>query len=143
MLIEISNRQHSVKYDASRLKQAVELVLREGEITAGEISIAVVDDAEMHKLNFEYLAHNYPTDVLSFVLEREGGRLEGELIVSADTAQREAQRVGWSASDELLLYAIHGALHLVGYDDTTESLAEAMRSREACVLAMFGLQRRV
>jgi probable rRNA maturation factor len=142
MLIEISNRQQALKFDAARLERAAESVLNAAHITEAEVSIAVVDDSAMHELNRHYLAHDSPTDVLSFVLERDGARLDGELIVSADTALREAARVGWSVDDELLLYVIHGTLHLVGYDDVTPELCEAMRRQEEHHLARFGLERR-
>jgi probable rRNA maturation factor len=142
MLIEISNRQQELKFDAGRLERAVEAVLNEARITEAEVSIAVVDDRTIHESNRQYLAHDYPTDVLSFVLEREAARLEGQLMVSAETAIRSAARLGWSAEDELLLYVIHGALHLVGYDDSTPELGATMRKQEEHHLAKFGLARR-
>jgi probable rRNA maturation factor len=88
------------------------------------------------------LNHDYPTDVLSFLLERNDNRLEGEIIVSADTALSAAPRYGWSAGDELLLYVIHGALHLVGYDDQTPEAQAEMRRHEAAILARFGKSQR-
>ena len=68
--------------------------------------------------------------------------LEGEIIVSADTAESSARLYGWSVDDELLLYVIHGALHLVGFDDKTPAMAAVMREQEAAHLAPFGLQPR-
>jgi probable rRNA maturation factor len=103
------------------------------------VSIAVVDNAEIHALNRRHLQHDYPTDVLSFLLEETGERLEGEIVASAQTAAAQAARYGWSAEDELLLYVIHGALHLVGYDDQTPEAQERMRRRESQLLAHFGL----
>ena len=64
--------------------------------------------------------------MLSFVLESSNGCLEGEVIVSADRAAAVAPKYGWSAADELLLYVIHGTLHLVGYDDVTPAKRAAM-----------------
>ncbi len=61
--------------------------------------------------------------MLSFVLEQGEGFLDGEVVVSAETAQRAAPRFGWSAAEELLLYVIHGTLHLAGYDDATPGAA--------------------
>jgi probable rRNA maturation factor len=119
--------------------QAVRQALELAGVASGEVSIAVVDDAEMHALNRQHLKHDYPTDVLSFLLERDGDRLEGEIVVSADYAAAEAERHGWPAENELLLYAVHGALHLVGYDDTSPAAAEAMRRQERAILATFAL----
>ena len=64
------------------------------------------------------------------------------MIVSSETAIRSAARLGWSAEDELLLYVIHGTLHLVGYDDGTPAERDVMRRQEAHYLAGFGLERR-
>jgi probable rRNA maturation factor len=62
-----------------------------------------------------------------------------DIIFSAYTALTAAPRYGWSAGDELLLYVIHGALHLVGYDDQTPEAQAEMRRQEAAVLARLGL----
>ena len=137
--IEIADEQdgHTVTYD--RLTTAVRSILGDAGYTAGEVSIAIVDDAAMHALNRQYLEHDYPTDVLSFVLEEDEQRLIGQLIVSADYASREAPTFGWTTDDELLLYTIHGALHLVGYDDQEPKLKAEMRQQEKIYLARFGL----
>src|SRR5205085_4358696 len=81
--IEISN-EHAFPLNEARLKKGVRTVLKDAGIEDGEISIAIVDDAEIHALNRKYLDHDYPTDVLSFVLEEEDGRLDGEIIASSD-----------------------------------------------------------
>jgi probable rRNA maturation factor len=137
--IEINNDQASLAIDEERLRQAVENVLIAGKIAEAEISVAIIDDPTIHQLNVQFLNHDYPTDVLSFVLEREGDRLEGEIIASADTAIRSASEFGWSPADELLLYVIHGALHLVGFDDTSPELKTLMRQAEGEHLGRFGL----
>jgi len=126
-----------------RLAEAVRAVLQGEGIAAGEISVAVVDAATMHDLNRRHLAHDYPTDVLSFLLERAADSLEGEIIVSADEAALNAPKFGVSPESELLLYAIHGALHLCGYDDLEESAASVMRERERHWLAMLGDHARI
>lgn len=136
--IEICN-EHAFPLDEARLKKAARSVLKDAGFEKGEISIAVVDDAEMHALNRKYLDHDYPTDVLSFVLEVEDGRLDGEIIVSSDYAAREAKTYGWTADDEILLYVIHGSLHLVGHDDLDAASKEKMREQERHYLDLFGL----
>lgn len=136
--IDISN-EHALPLTEARLKKAVRAVLKDANIDEGEFSIAVVNDAEMQMLNRKYLDHDYPTDVLSFVLEEDDGRLDGEIIVSGDYAAKEAVRYGWTADDELLLYVIHGTLHLVGHDDQEPKAKQEMRSRERHYLSQFGL----
>jgi probable rRNA maturation factor len=140
--IEISNQQTAVKFDAQRLRRAAEAILRDANISDAQLEIVIVDDRVIHELNRRYLKHDYPTDVLSFALERDGARLEGEVIASAETALRTAGQYGWSADDELLLYVIHGTLHLVGHDDVTPAAREAMRRHERRYLAVCGLQPR-
>lgn len=140
--IEITNHQTAHPVDEGLMQRAVEAVLVGEGIAEAEISVAVVDDAAIHLLNRRHLDHDYATDVLSFILERDQQRLEGEVVVSADTAAAQAEAFGWSAADELLLYVVHGVLHLVGYDDYSESDRQVMRSREQKYLAALGRTRR-
>jgi probable rRNA maturation factor len=140
--VEVANRQTTLSVDEGRLVRAVEMILEEAGIAEGQVSIAVVDDATIHRLNRDYLEHDYATDVLSFELERAGQRLEAEVVVSADTANETASRFGWSAADELLLYVIHGTLHLVGSNDQTREDRDRMQARERVYLGRFGLEPR-
>jgi probable rRNA maturation factor len=140
--IQLSNEQTQHAVDEERLIAGVRTVLEGEGIRAATVSVAIVDDATIHRLNREFLHHDYATDVLSFVLEQNERQLEGEIVASADTAAAAAARAGWSVADELLLYVVHGTLHLVGYDDVgQESLAE-MRDRERRYLAIFGIRPR-
>ena len=137
--VAINNQQTAQKIDKAQLKTGVQRVLAGEGIESAVISIAVVDDPTMHDLNRRYLRHDYPTDVLSFLLEDEDDRIEGEIIISADYAAREADQFGWTAQDEMLLYVIHGSLHLAGYDDLEPELKAEMRAKEREYLATFGL----
>jgi probable rRNA maturation factor len=144
LTIEVNADQQSHAIDSARLKKAARLILRDAGVTSAEVSIAIVCDQRMHELNRQYLQHDYPTDVLSFVLARDerAKSLDGEIIASSDYAAREALRYGWTTDDELLLYIIHGCLHLVGYDDTTAQANSAMRAAESRYLQHFGLEHR-
>lgn len=136
--VDLTNEQSEVAIDASRLRGAIEMVCRDAGQSAAVISLAVVDNPTIHAINRQYLGHDYPTDVLSFVLE-EGPPLEGEIVVSAQQAAATADDYRWEAADELLLYAIHGALHLVGYDDHTPDDVRVMRAKEAYYLQANGV----
>jgi probable rRNA maturation factor len=138
LIIQLANQQESLAVDEPLLCEAVRAVLEGEGVRSGEISLAVVDDPTIHELNRNYLEHDYPTDVLSFVLEEADDRLDGEVIVSADTALSAAPRYGWAPQDELLLYVIHGSLHLAGYLDETPEERREMRDRERTYLARFG-----
>lgn len=120
------------------LRAVVHRIVADHGFDAAEISLAIVDDSTIHRLNCEYLNHDYPTDVLSFVLE-DDGVLEGEVIVSADTAIAIAPDYQWDPVSELLLYFIHGTLHLVGYDDHNPSDCATMRERESFYLRFAGM----
>lgn len=137
--IDFANRQSTHPVAASRLLAAVRLILEAEALVDASVSLAVLDDPTMHALNRRYLQHDYPTDVLSFVLDSGPGRLDGEVLVSADTAAAASRQYAWTVDDELLLYVIHGTLHLVGYDDQTPADRAVMRERERFFLARFAL----
>ncbi len=129
--IALANQQNRYPVDEPRLIEAARAVLLESEFSTSIISLAVVDDAAIHELNRRHLDHDWPTDVLSFTLEEQDGHLEGEVIISAETAAAAAEENGCSANDEQLLYVIHGMLHLVGYRDKSAAEAQEMRAAEA------------
>lgn len=139
-VIEIADEQTVLDVDPNPLRMAVERVLVGASIVRAEISVALVDDAAIREMNRRYLAHDYATDVLSFVLDSSPEHVDGQIVVSVETARAEAARWSWSPADELLLYVIHGALHLVGHDDAAADQREAMRRREREILASFGLE---
>lgn len=139
MIVEIANRQTRLPLDVDRLRECAQLVLAAEGFISGVVSVAVVDDPTIHALNREYLNHDYATDVLSFVFDVSDEGLEGEVIVSADTAIRESSEFGWSADSELALYLVHGLLHLAGYDDHTDLEREEMRRLERKYLTQLGI----
>ena len=137
--IEITNCQSAVSVDENRLEQAIVAILQKQNVNRARISVSIVDDPTIHQLNRQWLDHDYATDVLSFPLSWENDFLEGEVVASGDTAKASASRFSWRSDDELLLYVVHGTLHLVGYDDhSPEDLAE-MRQGEREILALFDL----
>lgn len=94
----------------------------------------------MAQLNEKHLGHHGPTDVLTFDLGDGGTEIEGEIVISLDTARREAKRRGHSTSAEVALYAVHGALHLLGYDDHDPRRAARMHRMEDEILQSVGLR---
>ncbi len=82
------------------------------------ISLYFTDDAEIRDLNRTYRGKDKPTDVLSFILDEpvEDYRLLGEIIISVDTAKRQAKELGHSFRDEIKRLIVHGFVHLLGYD---------------------------
>ena len=102
-----------------------------------DLSFVVVDDARMGELHERYAGVPGPTDVLSFPLADDPVLL-GEVVISADTARREAAARGHPAYDEVLLYAVHGVMHLVGHDDHDPADRRRMRSAERRALTALG-----
>jgi probable rRNA maturation factor len=136
--VSVANQQTRYAVDEAQLVEAARAVLRQSRFLSAEISLAVVDDPTIHKLNRRYLDHDWPTDVLSFKLDDSGSHLAGEVVVSADTAVAMAPKFGWPAAAELLLYVIHGMLHLVGYRDKSSVDAREMQAAEQALLREFG-----
>ncbi len=122
-----------------KLKRTVETVLKCEKLeTSANVSLVLCDDRTIHELNIRYLGHDYPTDVLSFPLS-EGELLVGEIIISVETAERNAKRFRQTLEQELLRLAIHGTLHLLGYDDATSQQRKRMRQKERRYLKLIGV----
>jgi probable rRNA maturation factor len=137
--VALANEQSTHVVDERQLVEAATAIIRDSTYTSAAISLAVVNDSTMHELNRRHLGHDYPTDVLSFVLESDAGHLEGEVIISSDTAAAAAEEHGWPAAAEQLLYVIHGTLHLVGYRDKLAEDNARMRAVEEKYLWRFGV----
>lgn len=126
---------------AGRIVQAVRAAL--GNRPCRTLAVAIVDDARIAQLHQQFMADPTPTDVLTFDLRDDlnNGPIEGEIVVSAEMAQRQARRYRTRPDQELLRYAIHGTLHLVGFDDRTPSERRRMRREENRILAQLTAKR--
>ncbi|MEN9578244.1 MAG: hypothetical protein RJA70_1253 [Pseudomonadota bacterium] len=122
------------------VKQMAERMLAELKIESAELSLLLTDDAGIHRLNREHRGKSSPTDVLSFPLmdpdDEQFGTLEqgaiGDVVISIDTAQRQADRSGHDLVEEVRRLLAHGVLHLLGYDhetDVEEAEMEAATTR--------------
>ncbi|MDR2845576.1 MAG: rRNA maturation RNase YbeY [Puniceicoccales bacterium] len=110
-----------------------------GKIFPGELSVAFLDDATICHLHETFLDDPSPTDVITFPGEDEddgtGERFAGEICVCVAQARREAARHGNTLAEEVLLYLVHGWLHLAGFDDIEDDARRAMRDAEQAALA--------
>jgi probable rRNA maturation factor len=102
--------------DVARVEAVVRHVLRAEGVASAEISVALVSDAEIASLNQEYLQHAGPTDVISFALHEPGEPPLGDIYVGVDQAVRQASEFGATPTDEVLRLAIHGTLHVLGWE---------------------------
>lgn len=186
--IDISNRQSALAFDENRVQAAVLRALAIEQVASAVLSISIVDNSAIHKINRDHLQHDYPTDVISFKLDfvsagnlqcddevenddedlldedypeddaeidddsvdvtygelltegrAAGAAIEGEIIASAEMAVSMATDGEWSAEAELILYIVHGLLHICGYDDLTPEEKCIMRARERAILSELGL----
>jgi probable rRNA maturation factor len=131
--IIIKNFQKKIPVSPKRIKRAILKVFsQEGLKKSGEITICFVNDKKIRELNLKYLRKNKATDVLAFDMSvpLDKGRMFADIIISADTAMRNAAIFKSTPSEELKLYAVHGTLHLLGYDDRTRRQRELMRKKE-------------
>jgi probable rRNA maturation factor len=135
MAVAITNRQRAVRLHRAHIARAADRALAAVGRPAGDIEIDVVSDPEIRRLNHRFRGIHRRTDVLAFPLEISGAPLVGQIVVSADTARRQARRVGVPLDLELDLLVTHGVLHLVGYDDRDPVEANLMHRRERDILA--------
>jgi probable rRNA maturation factor len=137
MELEIADRQKAVECPREAIRRALAAALRVAGRDA-ELSVALIGDDEAAELNRRFLGREGVTDVLAFPYDVEGDMLKGEIVANAELAAREAEGRSHGAADELLLYVVHGLLHLLGYDDQTPEDRRRMRQRESEVLAEVG-----
>ena len=131
----VDQRQRRLPVSAARLTRTINRALAAVGRPAGLVEVAVVDDAEIRRLNAVHRGIRRRTDVLAFPLEApEAGPLVGQLVIGADAASRQARRLRVPLALELDLLAIHGTLHLVGYDDRDPVEADLMHRRERDIL---------
>ena len=121
MEILLRNAQRKFKIDRNKLVCHIEMALVELRQPDCEISIMLVNDAKIRRLNKEYRNRDQATDVLAFPQDADakndnGGPLLGDVVVSVETSRRQAKEHRLSAEEELVLLIIHGTLHLLGYD---------------------------
>jgi len=144
--VHLADRQGSLRLDGRRLAREVEEVLRRVAFP-GDLSLVLVDDREMGRLHGAFSGDPTPTDVLAFPLggpvPAGSGFPAGEVVLSVETAVREAKARGLRPRTEVLLYAVHGILHLMGEDDHDPVKARRMDRRTLRLLGILGYRHRI
>ncbi len=123
------------------LKRAVSFTLQREVSGKKEVSLVIAPVRIIKELNYRYLKKDSPTDVLAFPLREETGPakdLLGEIFICPDVALQQARERGHSLREELILLAIHGTLHLLGYRDEQEEEKEIMEQKEKEILRLLG-----
>lgn len=142
MQISVLSRRDPEPLDLGAFERLAAFVLeREDTIDSVELSIAVVELAEMTDLNERYRGKAGPTDVLSFPCDDPCAVVEpgepvtiGDVVIAPEIAEAQAAEYGHTVEEELNLLLVHGVLHLLGYDHEDDADAEAMQARERVIL---------
>ena len=101
------------------------------------VNIIICSDPYLLNINRTYLDHDYYTDIITFDNSEKQGYIDADLFISIDTVKSNAKLFGTSTLQELRRVIIHGVLHLIGFDDKTESQKNEMRLKEDEYLAYF------
>nr|MDH3099004.1 rRNA maturation RNase YbeY [Bacillus velezensis] len=154
LLIDIVDETNSVSADAlQEVEKSLQFAAeKEGVQDQAEVSVTIVTNEEIREINRDYRGKDTPTDVISFALEEEGeDEVEivgadmppvlGDIIISADRTEEQAEEYGHSFMRELGFLAVHGFLHLLGYDHMTKEEEEEMFSKQKDLLDEYGLTR--
>lgn len=138
------NRQRAVRVSTAAVR---ELLLRVGREVAGDraFTVVLVSDAAIRRYNRDFRGKDQATDVLSFPAGKPerpaeaAGEYLGDIVISAETARRQARRVGHSIENEIGILALHGVLHLLGFDHESARDAGRMARAERRWRRHFGL----
>lgn len=127
-----------VKFSREKLTDMLQKTCIRFGLSAAQINLAVVDSASIRKINRRFLKSAKNTDVISFDISEEGQQRFFDIVINAELALRQAEENRTSAESELALYALHGVLHNLGFDDTTPEAAEKMHRTEDLILQQSG-----
>ena len=143
----IIERESDQTFPTDSLERAARAVLDLSGIPDADLSIVLVDDARIQALNRDFLAHDAPTDVLSFPADEPdpetGRRYLGDVVISLARAEEQARERGHAAEAELQLLVVHGVLHLLGHDHAEPGEKERMWMAQAQALERLGVSSKI
>ncbi|MEO0556553.1 MAG: rRNA maturation RNase YbeY [Bacteroidota bacterium] len=131
--LEVHAAHPTRQLDLATVEAVVDAVCQGEGVRVTSLSVVLADRETVWTVNRDWLQHDYPTDVVSFVLDEAAqaqGDIDGEIYVDLDMAAERAGEFGATPEHEALRYVAHGLLHLVGYDDATDAERAAMRQLE-------------
>ena len=140
VVVQVAKNFKDIDVCFSRLEKLAKGICNRFKLSKATISIALVDDAQIRRINKKFLNHNRTTDCLSFDLSdvNRKSQIENrklfEVVVNAEEAVKKANLQGHSTEAELALYITHGLLHNLGFDDSTQSQAKKMHDTEDEIL---------
>jgi probable rRNA maturation factor len=133
--VDVQNHQRRVRLSLARLRALATRALAAVGRGDRDVHVSLVDDRAIIRLHGRYLGQRRATDVIAFNLDAPASPLLGEIVISAETAARQARRVGVTVASELDLLLVHGILHLAGWDDSSPREARRMHERAREILS--------
>jgi probable rRNA maturation factor len=142
MVIDIRNLQDKIEVDEKEIKKCASAVLEDMGEKGSELSLLLVSDARIKVLNRKYRDKNSSTDVLAFAMRSGEGvsgqsPILGDVVISVETADREAAKRKISLKREICLYVVHGILHLLGYDDEDSAARKKMKAKQDELMRLY------
>ena len=139
IIVEITGDCESLEQSSQRYRNLAQSICKRFGTQQATVSIAIVDDVVIKKVNKEFLNESHKTDVISFDLSDEtDDQVHFELIINADEAARQAQTRNHSIEAEIALYITHGLLHNLGFDDGHDDQSRTMHQMEDEILVLAG-----
>lgn len=129
-MVNVINNSNIARLPIKSVQQSVHNVFQGEGIEEYEVNIIYVDSEFIAEMNEQYLQHEGDTDVITFALNEEDEDISGEIYICAQVAARQAEEYKVSLQNEINRLAAHGALHLCGYDDSSDELRQEMSKLE-------------
>lgn len=135
-MIDVTNDSNNISFDIELVYNAIRITLNAHNLDKCEVSVLLTDDSRIRELNRDYRGIDSPTDVLAFAMhdDQENKNLNpnilGDIVISLETAKRQAETAHHSCDREVVILTIHGILHLIGYDHKTQEEANIMFKKQ-------------
>lgn len=147
--IEIIRQSGGTQPSTARLRNHTAAMLRSLGLPRAALSIVLCNDRQIQAYNKKYLRHDRPTDVMAFsqleedsaLPEGSGGPFLGDILISLQTARRQAREYGTSFEYEVFFYLCHGILHILGFDDRTARERGRMHQIQEQILDEAGIKK--
>lgn len=146
-MFEVYNETKEEIKELETIKELIQFAIKYEKLGNVEFNIIIVDNEYIHNLNLQHRGIDRPTDVITFALEDyedityDDYRMLGDIYISIDKAKSQAEEYGHSFLRELSFLAIHGFLHLLGYDHMEHDEEKIMFERQELILDEFGIKR--
>ncbi|MHB8905524.1 MAG: rRNA maturation RNase YbeY [Melioribacteraceae bacterium] len=129
--------EKGIRVDKRTVHSIVKLITSELNLYVKSLDFNFISSETIIEVNKNYLKHNYSTDIITFDYSDEKNILDGEIFISVQDAVENSKKYGVSSDNELLRLIIHGILHLIGFDDTTDAKRKKMKIAENDLVKKF------